>query len=213
MKKEFLVVTLCGSTRFKDDFIQTQKELTLKGYVVISVGLFGHSGDTEVWEKNEEATLTGVKLMLDKMHKQKIDMADSIFVINPDGYIGQSTWSEICYAYMTEKEIDSMVQISQEEIRAHVSKHLEVAERLAWEQIDGIRHSDGYYNLDNYVHFQYKKQDIVDPWINLETHYDGTPWIDHNSEQQKVDPFKYYGKKTVAAYIEEIIMRRGANRL
>ena len=54
---------------------------------------------------------------------------------------------------LIKKEIDSMVQISQEEIRAHVSKHLEVAERLAWEQIDGIRHSDGYYNLDNYVRF------------------------------------------------------------
>jgi len=36
--------------------------------------------------------------MLDDMHKRKIDMADSIFVINVGGYIGESTRSEIEYA-------------------------------------------------------------------------------------------------------------------
>ena len=36
--------------------------------------------------------------MLDDMHKRKIDMADEIFVINPGGYIGKSTRSEIDYA-------------------------------------------------------------------------------------------------------------------
>ena len=42
------VVTLCGSTRFKEEFIEVQKQLTLEGNIVISVGLFGHSGDSEV---------------------------------------------------------------------------------------------------------------------------------------------------------------------
>ena len=42
------VVTLCGSTRFKDAFYEAQKRLTLDGRIVISVGLFGHSGDAEV---------------------------------------------------------------------------------------------------------------------------------------------------------------------
>ena len=98
MVGKYKVVTLCGSTKFKDQFMKAQKDLTLKGYIVISVGLFGHSGDQEVWENMDEGTLTKTKEMLDDMHKRKIDMADEIFVINVNGYIGESTKSEIKYA-------------------------------------------------------------------------------------------------------------------
>ena len=89
--KEYPVITLCGSTRFKDDFLRVQKELTLQGYIVISVGLFGHSGDGEAMEEQTKA-------MLDDMHKRKILMAGEIFVINRGGYIGSSTRSEIAFA-------------------------------------------------------------------------------------------------------------------
>ena len=99
MQGKYRVITLCGSTRFKDDFIETQKRLTLKGCIVISVGLFGHAGDAEVWEE-------GTKEMLDDMHKRKIDMADGIFVINRNGYIGNSTRSEIEYAIAHGKSIE-----------------------------------------------------------------------------------------------------------
>lgn len=44
----YKVITLCGSTRFKEQFFEAQKRLTLEGNIVISVGLFGHSGDDEV---------------------------------------------------------------------------------------------------------------------------------------------------------------------
>lgn len=98
MVGEYKVITLCGSTRFKDEFMEAQKRLTLEGNIVISVGLFGHAGDKEVWEGMEEDTLTKTKIMLDDMHKRKIDMADEIYVINVDGYIGSSTKSEIEYA-------------------------------------------------------------------------------------------------------------------
>lgn len=91
MQGNYKVVTLCGSTKFKDEFMAIQKKLTLDGNIVISVGLYGHSGDDEVWTE-------GIKEMLDDMHKRKIDMADEIFVINVDGYIGASTKSEIEYA-------------------------------------------------------------------------------------------------------------------
>ena len=91
MVGKYKVITLCGSTKFKDEFLATQKRLTLEGNIVISVGLFGHSGDDEVWTD-------GTKAMLDDMHKRKIDMADEIFVINVEGYIGESTKSEIKYA-------------------------------------------------------------------------------------------------------------------
>ena len=106
MVGEYKVITLCGSTRFKDEFYKAQKELTLKGNIVISVGLFGHSGDSEVWENMTEDTLTKTKVMLDDMHKRKIDMADEIFVINKNGYIGDSTKSEINYAIQTGKKVN-----------------------------------------------------------------------------------------------------------
>lgn len=98
MVDKYPVITLCGSTRFKDEFYEAQKRLTLEGNIVISVGLFGHSGDSEVWDGMDEGTLSKTKEMLDDMHKRKIDMAEGIYVINVDGYIGDSTRSEIEYA-------------------------------------------------------------------------------------------------------------------
>ncbi len=98
MVGKYPVITLCGSTRFKDQFLEAQKRLTLAGNIVISVGLFGHSGDDEVWTE-------GTKDMLDDMHKRKIDMADAIYVINVGGYIGSSTRSEIEYAKKMGKEV------------------------------------------------------------------------------------------------------------
>lgn len=105
MVGKYKVITLCGSTRFKDEFMEAQKRLTLEGNIVISVGLFGHSGDNEVWENMDEGTLTKTKEMLGDMHKRKIDMADEIFVINAGGYIGSSTRSEIDYAIATGKTV------------------------------------------------------------------------------------------------------------
>ena len=112
MVGKYKVITLCGSTRFKDQFLEAQKRLleaqkrlTLEGNIVISVGLFGHSGDDEVWTE-------GTKEMLDDMHKRKIDMADAIYVINVGGYIGSSTRSEIEYARKNGKEILSLEPLS-----------------------------------------------------------------------------------------------------
>ena len=105
MVGQYKVITLCGSTRFKDAFLREQKRLTLEGNIVISVGLFGHSGDNEVWEGMPENAVTETKAMLDDMHKRKIDMADEIFVINENGYIGDSTKSEIAYAMSTGKPV------------------------------------------------------------------------------------------------------------
>jgi hypothetical protein len=95
---KYKIITLCGSTKFKDEFISEQKRLTLEGNIVLSVGLFGHGGDEEVW-------LEKTKIMLDDMHKRKIDLADEIFVINVKGYIGSSTRSEIDYALKTNKPV------------------------------------------------------------------------------------------------------------
>ena len=103
MVGKYKVITLCGSTKFKEQYLEAQKRLTLEGNIVISVGLFGHSGDDEVWTE-------GTKAMLDDMHKRKIDMADEIFVINVGGYIGESTRSEIAYAEVLGKGVRYLEQ-------------------------------------------------------------------------------------------------------
>jgi hypothetical protein len=105
MIKNYKVVSLCGSTRFKEQYMEVQKQLTLKGCIVISVGLFGHSGDEEVWKP-------GTKEMLDDMHLRKIDMADEIFVINVGGYIGESTKREIAYAEEKGKKVNYLEPVN-----------------------------------------------------------------------------------------------------
>ena len=104
MVGKYKVITLCGSTKFKEEYLNAQKLLTLEGNIVISVGLFGHSGDNEVWSE-------GIKAMLEDRHKRKIDMADEIFVINVGGYIGESTQSEIEYAKSTGKGVKFLEQL------------------------------------------------------------------------------------------------------
>lgn len=99
---KYNIITLCGSTKFKEEFLEHQKRLTLEGNIVLSLGLFGHSGDNEVW-------VDGTKEMLDDMHKRRIDLSDEIFVINVEGYIGSSTKSEIEYAIEAGKKVKYLV--------------------------------------------------------------------------------------------------------
>ena len=101
MVGKYKVITLCGSARFKDEFLKVEKLLTLEGNIVISIGFFGHA-DGEF----ENVITPEIKVMLDDIHKRKIDMSDEIYVINKNGYIGESTKSEIEYALMTGKKVN-----------------------------------------------------------------------------------------------------------
>lgn len=67
MVGKYKVITLCGSTRFKDEFMEVQKRLTLEGNIVISVGLFGHSGDNEVWEDMDDDILAQGRKTVDEI--------------------------------------------------------------------------------------------------------------------------------------------------
>ena len=89
-------ICLCGSTRFKDEYEAENKRLTLEGHVVLSVAGFGHSGDTFT---------DGQKELLDLIHLQKILICDAIYVIDVDGYIGDSTRREIRWAELNEKYV------------------------------------------------------------------------------------------------------------
>ena len=96
------VVTLCGSTRFRDDFNAENRRLSLDGRIVISLGLFGHLEGLDIGTDTEP---TPVKVMLDELHKRKIDLADRVHVINVGGYVGSSTRSEIAYAELHGKPV------------------------------------------------------------------------------------------------------------
>lgn len=117
MKRKYKVVTLCGSSRFKEDFIRVSEELSLKGNIVIGLGLYCHADN-----KYNTVITDEVKAMLDEAHRQKIDMSDGIYVINPGGYIGEFTMGEIQYAADHGKEIIYMVQPRLEEFNNDSSR-------------------------------------------------------------------------------------------
>ena len=101
---KYKVITLCGSVKFKDEFLKVQKRLSLDGNIVLSVGFFDFD--------KEDIITPQLKQMLGDMHKRKIDMADEIYVINKGGYIGQSTKSEIEYAIKNNKKVNYLEPIA-----------------------------------------------------------------------------------------------------
>ena len=87
------IVCLCGSTRFMQEFFDYGWTFTMMGYIVLSVGVCKHA------EHHGGEALGGeTARMLAELHYRKIDMADEVFIINKDGYIGESTAREIEYA-------------------------------------------------------------------------------------------------------------------
>ena len=99
ISKKAKVITICGSTRFKEEHLREIKRLTLEGNVVLSCPFYNHTdnSDTELTKEHLD--------LLDHLHKQKIDLSDAIFVVNPGKYIGTSTMNEILYASQRGKEI------------------------------------------------------------------------------------------------------------
>ena len=100
---EHKIITLCGSIKFKDEFMKVQEKLTLDGNIVLTPNFFNNIKKENIDEKT--------KKMLDEMHKQKIDMSDEIYVINVGGYIGESTKTEIEYAKTKGKKVSYLESI------------------------------------------------------------------------------------------------------
>lgn len=102
------IYTLCGSSRFPDAFHLVNAHLSMCGHIVISLGLFGHAdeppGARFLTSDGDEGTYE--KVALDQLHFRKIDLADTIFVINVGGYIGSSTKREIAHAKSKGKSVE-----------------------------------------------------------------------------------------------------------
>jgi hypothetical protein len=101
------IVCLCGSTRFTEQMLIKQWELTKQGVIVVTWCALPDS----YFEANDYADRAhigdreDVKVAIDELHKRKIDLADEVFVLNLGGYIGSSTRSEIDYAVAQGKPV------------------------------------------------------------------------------------------------------------
>ena len=92
------IVCICGSIRFVDEMRAANRDLTFAGAIVVAPGVFRRVED-------HEAITAEQKTVLDTLHLRKIDLADRVLVVNPGGYIGESTSREIAYAHATGKPI------------------------------------------------------------------------------------------------------------
>lgn len=105
------VICLCGSTRFTEQMLVKQWELTKAGCVVLSwcalpSWYFTDSDTTHIGDKE------GVRDIVDEVHRRKIDLADTVLIMNIDGYIGESTRSEINYARACGKPIEYVSKLT-----------------------------------------------------------------------------------------------------
>jgi nucleoside 2-deoxyribosyltransferase len=95
------IVCICGSTRFVDEMSVANRDLTLAGAIVLAPGVF-----LRVEDRDADASITPEqKASLDELHLRKIDLADRVLVVNPGGYVGESTSREIAYACATGKPV------------------------------------------------------------------------------------------------------------
>lgn len=99
------IVVLCGSTRFVEEFNRQRKLLTEQGWIVLSIEVV----TTQTRDEDPQHCDPALKAALDELHLRKIDLADEVFVLNPCGYIGESTAREIAYAERIGKPIRYLV--------------------------------------------------------------------------------------------------------
>ena len=93
------IVCICGSTRFADEMRAANRDLTFAGVIVVAPAVFLQDHEANEFITNEQKTALGA------LHLRKIDLADRVLVVNPGGYIGESTSREIAYAHATGKPI------------------------------------------------------------------------------------------------------------
>jgi hypothetical protein len=99
---EAKVVTLCGSTKFEAEFAEINQRLTMEGCVVISLGMFRLP---ELPDYDWTVDSSNLKGRLGNVHLHKIRMADEVYIVDPGGYVGESTRREIAYAESLGKTI------------------------------------------------------------------------------------------------------------
>lgn len=90
------IVCISGSIRFAEEMREANRQLTFAGVIVVAPGEAGNPIDGVTQEQ---------KAAFDELHLRKIDLADRLLVVNPGGYLGESTSREIAYARETGKPV------------------------------------------------------------------------------------------------------------
>jgi len=87
-----VIVCLCGSTRFKREYVEANFRETMAGRIVLSVGWFSHADKAQYNPTPDEET------RLDDLHLRKIELADEILVLNGlrNWCARCNTWYELC---------------------------------------------------------------------------------------------------------------------
>lgn len=95
-----MIITLCGSLKFEEEFKKWDERLTLLGHICFTVSVYpSYKQGVKQWYTEDQ------KLRLDQAHKEKILASDAILVICSGAYIGESTTSEIAYARFHHKQV------------------------------------------------------------------------------------------------------------
>jgi len=102
IKNRPTIVCLCGSTRFGKEFAEANLAETLAGNIVLTIGCSMRS-DAELFLSSTPEAVKQIKDDLDELHKRKIDIADEVYILNVNGYIGESTLGELIYALQKKK--------------------------------------------------------------------------------------------------------------
>ncbi|MFI5728863.1 hypothetical protein ACIA49_02005 [Kribbella sp. NPDC051587] len=90
------IVCICGSLQFAEEMRVANRDLSLAGVIVVAPGVFLDAADVITDEQ---------KIALGELHLRKIDLADRVLVVNPGGYVGESTTREIAYARAAGKPV------------------------------------------------------------------------------------------------------------
>ena len=91
------VITICGSLKFEKDIKYWAEKLTFEGNCVLSI-IYPISTDLGVYTPEQRRFFA-------EAHYKRIDLSDALFVVNKNGYIGDSTQKEIEYAKARGKEV------------------------------------------------------------------------------------------------------------
>ena len=91
------IITLCGSTKFRDQFKEIERMLTMQGKIPLPPAFYGKAEGIEY--------LPEMAKQLWELHLDKINISDGIYVIDLGGYIGESTKKEIEFAKSAGKDV------------------------------------------------------------------------------------------------------------
>lgn len=108
------IICLCGSTRFTEQMLIQQWELTKSGFIVLSWCALPDSyfSNNINLDKTHIGDQEGVKKIVDEVHMRKIDLSSEVLIMNIDNYIGESTRNEINYAISQNKPIQYFIPVT-----------------------------------------------------------------------------------------------------